>query len=234
MSRLPSLTGVIKAAKAWDAAAMRKMLKLDPAFAKVTDKTGRTPLHYVATTDATDRDAKASVATAKALLNCGADIDAVHKIKDDDEVFPATPVWTAYSRGRNQTLLRWLLRQGGNPNHTLWSCAWYDDPATAKLLLKNGAKIDPVFHGLTPFFEAVGWRRFKFAAGIAKAGANVNFKNRKKETVLHLALRRNFKVKEFEQVLALGTNPKLKNKNGETATQMAARLRKAGALKLLS
>lgn len=234
MSRLPSLTGVIKAAKAWDAAALRTMLKIEPAFATVKDKTGRTPLHYVATVELGERDAKASIAAAKVLVNAGADINAIHKIKDDDEIFRATPVWTAYSRGQNLPLLRWLLKQGADPNNTLWSCAWFDDDTTAKLLLKHGAKIDPVFHGLTPFFEAVGWRRFKFAGATAKAGANVNFRSPKKETVLHLALRHGFKVSEFEQILKFGTNPKLKNANGETAVQMATRLRKAGALKLMT
>lgn len=234
MARKTSLTGVINAAKAWDARALRVMLAENPAFAAVVDKTKRTPLHYVASVDARTRKTdKASVSAAKVLIDFGADINAVRPIPEDQEVFPATPLWTAYARGHNLPLLKWLLKQGADPNHTLWAGGWLRDVATAHLLLKHGAEIDPLFHGMTPFFEAVSWRRVNFAAAMAKAGADVDFRGPGGETVLHIALRKNFKVSEFELVLKLGTNPELRNDRGESAPVCAKRLRKAGALKLM-
>src|SRR5262245_53693957 len=84
-----SLTRFMSAARQWDVETVLVGLRAHPEFAAATDRQGRTALHLTATADArrARRPVSASVAVARALLDNGADIDAVHPISDDGEVF---------------------------------------------------------------------------------------------------------------------------------------------------
>jgi ankyrin repeat protein len=233
MPRKPSKTAVINAAKAWDSRLLNEFLMQDSAFGRITDKTGRTPLHYVATREAAKGDPKKAIKCAIVLLEAGADINAVRPIPEGSEVFHATPLWTAYARGKNVPLVKWLLQRGALPEHTLWACAWNDDASTGALLVKHGAQLDPVFHRQTPFFEAAGWRRWGFVNWIAGAGANVNYRGPGGETVLHLAVRRKFRLDEVRKLVQLGTRTNIKNDNGKTVTDIAREANRTGVLKVL-
>jgi hypothetical protein len=76
------------------------------------------------------------------LLGLGMDINAAHRVEDDGAIFPATPLWYAYARGRNEALYKRLLNNGAKPDNCWWAIAWYDDVAAAELWLEHGAVIN--------------------------------------------------------------------------------------------
>jgi len=99
--------------------------------------------------------AERSLAILKLLVKAGLDVNSIHRIPDRNcGHFPATPVWYAYTRGRNEKLYKWLLHNGGCPDHCLFAIAWYDDVKAAELFKKfgalgaiTGAKSSPPYEG---------------------------------------------------------------------------------------
>ena len=92
--------------------------------------------------------AEAALAMLKLLLKSGMDIDSPHRIDEKTcEAFPATPLWYAYTRGRNEKLYKYLLKKGAEPNGCWWAIAWYDDIAAARVFLKHGADIHKRLYG---------------------------------------------------------------------------------------
>ena len=176
-----SRTALFAAAKRWDAAAVRELLARAPALAAARDARGRTALHVCAGASgaATRGRAKAAIAAARALLEAGADLDAVHEIPDDAEVFRATPLWYALARGRNGELARFFLSQGADPDHCLWTVIWSDEPDLVRALLRAGSKPDVRFSGETPLIYAARLGREKAVLELVAAGADVGARDAK-------------------------------------------------------
>ena len=226
----------IKAAKAWDVAAVGGLLDENPDWSTYTDRGGRTALHYTAARDTrkTQDAPERAVELADMLVARGADIDAVHEIPDDDETFPARPVWYAYARGANMPLVRHLLARGANPNSCLWATAWNDDTDATALFLKHGAVPDERFDGETPFLYAYRLKRFAAAEILLAHGADVDAPDADGNTALHLAILKGFSVADTDRLLRAGANPARLNGDGEDAIALAERLRRRGVLKLLN
>ncbi len=179
----PSRTAFLAAAKSWDAAAVRNMLAQDRSLATARDAKGRTALHVCAGATAAGRGrASASVATARELLRAGAELDAVHEIPDDAEVFRATPLWYALARGRNPELARFFVSQGADPDHCLWTVIWTDEPDLLRLLLRAGSKPNVRFAGETPLIYAARLGRERAVLALVAAGADVEGRDAKGRT----------------------------------------------------
>ena len=226
----------IRAAKAWDVAAVGKLLDENPDWSTYTDRGGRTGLHYAAARDTrkTQDPLERAIDIADMLIAQGADIDAVHEIPDDGDIFPARPVWYAYARGANMPLVRHLLARGANPNSCLWATAWNDDADAAALFLKHGAVPDERFDGETPFLYAYKLKRFTAAETLLAHGADIDAPNAHGDTALHLAISKGFTVADTDRLLQAGANPARRNGDGEDAIALAERLRRRGVLKLLN
>ena len=226
----------IKAAKTWDVASASALLDEKPDWSMYADRSGRTGLHYVAARDlrSTDDPPERAIELADLLLDRGADMDAVQEIPDDGELFPARPVWHAYARGRNMPLVRHLLKRGANPNSCLWATGWNDDAEATGLFLEHGAATDERFDGETPFLYAYRLKRFAAAKVLLAHGTNIDAADENGNTALHLAILKGFTIADTEFLLRSGANPRLKNRDGEDAVQVAERLRKRGVLKLLA
>lgn len=167
-------TRFLDAARRWDVAVVTEALRVHPELATTVDQSGRSALHLCASSrpSQTRRPLSASVATARALLAAGAEIDAVHRIPDGGEQFPAHALWHAVARGHNRTLARFLLKRGANPDYCLWAVVWEDDVTTAKLLAAHGADLDLTFHGETPLLYATRLRRTRMLRWLLRYGAN--------------------------------------------------------------
>jgi len=183
-------------------------------------------LHYLCGLCVGDHAAKAqtSLDILKLLLKRGMDINSVHRIEEKGcDFFPATPLWYAYTRGRNEKLYKYLLKNGADLRHCWWAIAWYDDIAAAKLWLKHGAKIDekPTLNEL--FLGSFGWKKFNFAYWLLEMGADVDVADEKGNTALMVAVKR----KDEENIIRLvkrGADADRKNTDGDSARRIAETL----------
>jgi ankyrin repeat protein len=137
-----SRTALFNAARAWDAGKVTELLKKNPELIRTRDARGRSALHLCALRrwDGKSPSAHAAVATARALIAAGEDINVVHEIPDEGEIFPATPLWCAVAWGRNLPLTKMLLESGANPDWCLWAVVWSDEVIPLRMLLAAGSR----------------------------------------------------------------------------------------------
>lgn len=213
----------IQAIKDINLSTVEELIQRDPKWINWCEDDGKNALHYLCgvpvLTDAVK--AKASLHILKLLIREGMDINAVHRIKDACGFFPASPLWYAYTRGRNKTLFAYLLKNGANPNHCMFAIAWYDDDKAAILFKKYGAVIDDGSNGDTPFLAAFTWKKFKVAEWFLKNGANVNFADNKGNTALFYAVKRKYEMERIQLLLQYGAHPAIENKEGISPQKFA-------------
>lgn len=89
----------------------------DPKWRNWSEPSGKNALHYLCGLGPSE-DPEKELSILKLLLKSGIDINSVHRIEDKNcKVFPATPLWYAYTRGRNEKLYKYLLNNGADPSH---------------------------------------------------------------------------------------------------------------------
>jgi hypothetical protein len=193
----------------------------DPKWISWSEPTGKNALHYLCgIPNLSNGEKESSLKTLKLLLKSGMDIDSIHLIKDEGGGFPATPLWYAYTRGRNEKLYKYLLKQRANPDHCWWAISWYDDVEAGKLWLKHGAKIDarPTLDDL--FVGTFAWKRYNFAKWLLDQGADINAFGPNASNALTLAVKR----KDEDAIKFLrhhNADPNLKNNQGISARSIA-------------
>jgi ankyrin repeat protein len=213
----------IKAIKALDITSVEQMLSARPDWLTWKEPSGKNALHYLCgigpSSDPKKNDA--ALAILKLLLKRGMDIDSVHKIPEKNGHFPATPLWYAYTRGRNEKLYRYLLKKGAKPDNCMWAIAWYDDVPAAKLWLKHGAEIDvkPSLNDL--FLGSFQWKKYRFAEWLLKMGADVNAAGPHGLTALMLAVKRKDET-GIKLLMRYGADPGRENDLGISARKLAA------------
>ncbi len=225
----------IQAVKDLDLAAIKEVLRKDPKWLNWTEPSGKNALHYLCGLGPSDDSAKneSSLAILKLLLQSGMDMNSIHRIEQQCDYFPATPLWYAYTRGRNETLYKYLLKKGADPNHCMWAIAWYDDVEAAKLFIKHGAKIDekPSLNDL--FLGSFQWKKYTFTEWLLKSGADVNAPGPKGITALMLAVKR--KDEEgIKLLLRFGADRDKENEDGLSARKLAEKKGPKRILNLLN
>lgn len=219
-----SKTSFLDAVKNHRAVEVASTLRLRPELGALTDNGGRLPLHICARQKvSTTARARASVATARALVDAGADVNAVQPIEDDGETFPATALWYALAWGQNHALAKYLLKLQADPNHCMFALVFNDDLAAAKLLRRHGADIDEVGHGETPLIYALRHRRTGFARWLLKEGANPNFKDSRGFTPMHHAVRRRLPDSLLQMLIQHGADVGAVSTDGVSIGQLATR-----------
>ena len=148
-------------------------------------------------------------------------IDSIQEIPDPNcNHFPATPLWYAYTRGRNEKLYKYLLKQGAKPDNCMWAIAWYDDIEAAKLFIRHGAKLG-VKPGLDDLFlGSFGWKKYRFAEWLLKQGADVNAAGPKGMTALMFAVKRK-EEDTIPMLLKFGADPDKRSEDGMSARKLA-------------
>jgi ankyrin repeat protein len=213
----------IKAITSLELSRVKAMVKSRPEWILWAEPTGKNALHYTCGLNVLgDADSSArALAIVRFLLQRGMDINSVQRIEDKNcDFFPATPLWYAYTRGRNEKLYKYLLKQGADPSHCWWAIAWYDDVAAGKLWLKYGAKIDehPSLNEL--FLGTFQWKKYKFAKWLLDHGADINAPGPAGLTAIMLAVKR----KDGEAINFLkrrGADPDKEADDGTTARKIA-------------
>jgi ankyrin repeat protein len=213
----------ITAVTSLDFAAVKKFVD-EPKWRDWVEPSGKNSLHYLCGTPVADvpQDADTALKILKLLLNSGMDINSVHRIEEKNcGIFPATPLWYAYTRGRNEKLYKYLLKKGADPSNCWWAIAWYDDVVAGKLWLKHGANINekPSLDEL--FLGAFQWKKYRFAEWLLEQGADVNATGPAGQTALMLALKR--KDGELIQwLISSGADPDKQAKDGSSPRKLAA------------
>jgi ankyrin repeat protein len=215
----------VQAIKNLDLDSIREMVGKDPKWFKWAEPDGKNALHYLCALSVGDSAEKAetSLKILKFFLKNGMDINSIHKIAEKNcGHFPATPLWYAYTRGRNEKIYKYLLNNGAVPENCMWAIAWYDDVKAAKLFIKHGAKLDkkskPNLNDL--FLGAFSWRKYKFAEWLLNEGADVNAPGPRGYTALMFAVKR----KEEDTItflLRYGADPDKKSEDGLSARKLA-------------
>lgn len=122
-----------------------------------------------------------------------------------------------------------LLRQGGEPYDSkippLVIALAFDEKEMVKKLLEEGASVDEAFKSIAPrnctsYAEVL--------KELVKRGANVNQIVRDEMTALMLSVIRN--MGRTEELLALGADPNIVDKDGNTALHLACKNRKGYAV----
>ncbi|RAP75748.1 ankyrin repeat domain-containing protein [Paenibacillus montanisoli] len=220
----------IRAVKALDAAGIKELLQKEAKWLQWSEEDGKNALHYVCglATSSDPQKVEASLQILKLLLNGGMDMNAVHRIPDNNcGFFPATPLWYAYTRGRNEKLYTYLLNEGANPNHCMFAIAWYDDVEAADRFKKHGADIED-----GAFLAAFNWKRFGMAEWFLKNGTDVDFADPDGNTALHQAIQRNYRLENIQLLLRYGADFNQTNKEGESPKTLAERNNRTKLLRL--
>jgi len=213
----------IKAVKELDLDSIREMTRKDPKWFRWSEPSGKNALHYLCGLNVSDdpAGADASLEIMKFLLAGGMDIDSVHRIEEKNcGYFPATPLWYAYAKGRNEKIYKYLLKKGANPDNCMWAISWNDDVEAAKLFIKHGAKLgeNPGLNDL--FLGAFAWRKYKFAEWLLTEGADVDAPGPRGMTALMFAVKRK-EEDTIRMLLKYGADPDKKSDEGLSARKLA-------------
>jgi hypothetical protein len=208
----------VKALKSLDYNAVKQLISDDPKWLQWAEKDGKNALHLISAVEVSKSPKKAdsTLKLTKLLVKNGMDMNSIHRIPEKNGHFPATPLWYAYTRGRNKKLYTYLLKQGVDPSHCMYAIAWNDEVRAADLFKKYGAKID---NG--PFQAAVYWRRFKMMEWFLKNGADVNFIGSEGYSALLLLVKRKDPIDQIKVLMKYGADIHLKHKNGLTPLKLA-------------
>lgn len=213
----------ITAVKEFNLPAVKEILSREPKWLAWREDNGKNALHFLCGVDVSNSAKKTedSLELLKLLLEKGMDINSIHNIPDPNCGFPATPLWYAYTRGRNSKIYIHLLENGANPDNCMYAIAWHDDVEAAALFKKYGAKIDNDTAGGTPFLAAFNWKRFNVAEWFLKNGANVNAADPQGNTALFYAVKRKYKIEQIEMLLKFGADFNQENNEGLSAKKVA-------------
>ncbi|HVF29631.1 MAG TPA: hypothetical protein VNA22_01625 [Pyrinomonadaceae bacterium] len=211
----------IEAIKALDHDRVAEMIRNDSKWLMWSEPNGKNALHYLCgVPPGSVAEAATSLKILKLLLKAGMDINSVHRVEEKNcDFFPATPLWYAYTRGRNEKIYKYLLKTRADPSHCWWAIAWYDDVAAAKLWLKHGAVFDdkPSIDDL--FLGAFQWKKMNFAKWAHSEGADVNARGPGGMTALMLAVKRKDEV-SIKWLVAKGADPDIKDEKGISARKI--------------
>jgi len=153
------------------------------------------------------------------LLDSGLDIEQEGGAGPD----LCKPIWFATARGRNATLVKYLIDRGAKPTG-LYAAGWWEDIKILNMLVDAGADKEIVV-GVTPFLACWGWKKFKAAKALALKGANVNVQDKRGRTALHIGVEKEFDPALLNWLVAHGASPDIPDREGLTARTKASRKR---------
>ncbi len=129
----PSKTGLFNAAKSWNFAAVKAILKKAPNLRDATDPKGRNALHMACSVNPGKDGLREpdGIKTVTALLEAGIDIESIAFTENDGD-WRANAVWFGVSRGQNLALTKFLLKRGGDPSYSMFAVMWGYKPQFAR------------------------------------------------------------------------------------------------------
>ncbi len=221
---MASKTALMEAVKAFRWRDVDAALTESPELLEFRGERGRNWLHLCCGSPlkGAGRSAADSIATADALLSKGLDIDGE---AFSEGAWKATPLWFAVGWGGNLPLAEHLLERGCNPNFCLWAASYNRDLDAIRTLIAHGAVVDDPTGKDTPFLDAVKWSRFDAAEELLRRGADVNARDGKGMTALHLMLRNGSEPTYLRMIAAHRARGDIPDPRGATAIEVMRRKR---------
>jgi ankyrin repeat protein len=206
-------SGLLQFAQSGDSILTQFFLNTGADVNKV-DKTGRTPLHWVAI--------NGHAAIVELLLEYGAD---VNKVDNNDNI----PLFTAAYSNADKDTVELLLKAGTNVNQTdkngntlLYLAATQSKTGTVKLLLNAGADVNQVDkYGDTPLAISANEGHKDIVELLLNAGATINQVDNERYTPLFLATWSGHK-EIVESLLKAGADVNTADRFGDTPLHLAA------------
>ena len=189
----PSKTQWFNAAKGWDFARIKDLLKEAPQLRDATDPKGLNALHMACAVSPSKKGVKEpnGIKTVTALLDAGIDIESIAFDDDDGGEWRANAVWFATGRGQNLPLVKFLLRRGGDPSYSLFTILWGYKPEFARELVKYKPRMNlRGGDGRTVLHAAAVPHRLEVLELYLAAGADPWIKDKQGITPLDLAKKR--------------------------------------------
>ena len=219
---MASKTRLTELVRAFDAAGVEAALKESPGLLDYRDERGRNWLHLLCGADIKGdaTKAEASVRIADFLLSRGLGLDDPAFTEGE---WKATPLWFSIARGRNLRLAEHLLKLGCAPRYSMHAAAFNDDVEAMRLLKSYGADVDESGEGDTPFLFMIKWSRFGAAEALLDLDADVNARDEKGMTALHLMLKKRSEAAHFRMLAARGAKGDIPGPDGQTARQIMRR-----------
>jgi len=221
----------INAVKELDFDKVKALLTQQPHWAAWSEEDGKNALHFLGGVKIDDNTVKAteSIQMLKLLLDAGMDMNAAHRIADNNcGFFPATPLWYAYAKGRNEKMFTWLLQHGAEPNNCMFAIAWNDDVASAKTFREHGAAING-----DHFLGGFNWKRFAISEWFLQNGIDVNSVDEHGNTALLYAVKKKYPDEVIQMLLKYGADINKENHAGISPKKLAEQNRQRKILKLI-
>lgn len=220
----------VQAVKQVDVDAVQRLLQNDVKWARWSEESGKNALHYLCglSISGIPHKVEATLQLLKLLLAHGMDINSIHRIPEKCGFFPATPLWYAYTRGRNERLYTYLLAEGADPEHCMFAIAWNDDAAAAHLFRQYGAKLDS-----DAFLSAFLWKRFHIAEWFLQQGVDVNVADADGNTAIYYAVKRKYKMEHVQLLLRFGADVDRSGRDGWSARELAIKTKRSQVLRLM-
>ncbi len=187
------------AAKSWDYATIKALLKEAPELLEAIDAKGLNALHMASAVKPGKKNLHEpnGIKTVTTLLDAGIDIESVAFTEDDGGEWQANAVWFATGRGQNLPLLKFLLKRGGDPSYSLFTVLWGYKPEFARELVKYKPRMNlRGGDGRTVLHAAAVPHRLEVLELYLDAGADPWIKDNSGITPLDLAKKRRV-PKEF-------------------------------------
>jgi ankyrin repeat protein len=215
---------MLELVRAFDAKAVERALRENPALLDWRDERGRNWLHVCCGVNPKDRglDPKRGIETVKVLLAHGLD---VNQEAFREGAWKATPLWHAIGRGRNLALARFLLERGSSANYCLWTASFNRDLEAIRLLVRHGADVNDPSVDESPLLGAVKWSHFDAAEALLELGADPNYRDESGMTALHYMLKKSSEKKHFRMLIAHGARGDIPDAKGVTAAQILRKKR---------
>ena len=195
-----------------------------PALISHRDDRGRNWLHLTCGVNAAEKhiDEQRAVDLATGLLDRGIDLNAPAFREGH---WQATPLWYAVSRGRNLTLVNFLISVGSTPEHCLWAASFNQDLPIINSLIAAGASLETVVEDETPSFRAVKYSKFRAAAVLLEAGSNPNWVDPIQRTAMHAMLKKGTHIHHFEMFVKHAARTDIEDSEGRTVDAILRRKR---------
>lgn len=220
-----SKTSLLASVRAHDWRAVQAGLAQKPALIGHRDERGRNWLHITCMAPLKGRDPQDSVRQADVLLSLGLGLD---EAAFTEGAWRATPVWHAIAFARNLVLAEHLLKLGASPDYSLFAASWNHDGAAIDLLARYGADLEDAANpNSTPFIDAAGTGRFEAAEALARHGADIDARDTKGRTALHILLAKGVDYEPIARIAAIGCSLDVPGPDGRTARQIMARKKDA-------
>ena len=217
-----SRTRMVELVKAFDADAVAAGLDESPQLVGWRDERGRSWLHLCCarSVEGDPARAEAAVRTVDVLVARGLGIEDVAFTEGE---WRATPLWFSIAHGGNLRLAEHLLKLGAAPAYSMHAAAFNDDLGAMRLLAAHGHPVDEGGEGDTPFLFMVKWSRFRAAHALLDLGADVNARDGKGLTALHLMLKKGSDKAHFQRLIARGARGDIPGPDGQTAIDLLRR-----------